>query len=127
MADNGVYEVSVQGHFAAAHHLAGYQGQCEAVHGHNWDIEVFVRGAELDATGLLVDFRILKQALREALADLDHTDLNAHPVFQSVNPSSEHLARYLHGELSRRVNSPRCRVHRVAVNETRGARASYTA
>jgi len=120
-----VYEVSIQMHFSAAHHLRGYEGVCEAPHGHNWEVEVFVRGAELDGTGLLVDFRVVRQAATAALEELDHIDLNTLEEFQARNPSSENIARYLHGRLSDGLNCDRYRVHRVAVEETRGARASY--
>jgi len=120
-----VYEVSIQNHFSAAHHLREYDGACEAPHGHNWDVEVFVRGRELDDTGLLVDFKLLKQATAAALDELDHTDLNTLEEFRAQNPSSENIARYLHGRLSETFNCDRFRIHRVIVEETRGARASY--
>jgi len=30
-----MYELTVETEFAAAHHLRGYQGKCENLHGHN--------------------------------------------------------------------------------------------
>lgn len=39
-----VYEVMVETQFSAAHALRHYRGQGESVHGHNWRIQVFVRG-----------------------------------------------------------------------------------
>ena len=49
-----MFEVSVRAHFSAAHHLPGYPGTCASAHGHNWEVEVFVRGEELDDDTLLL-------------------------------------------------------------------------
>lgn len=120
-----MYEVSINTSFSAAHHLAGYRGTCEAVHGHNWDVTVYVAGEELDSIGLLVDFRHVRREAESVLEMVDHADLNALDIFQTCNPSSENLARYLFDELSGRLNSDRVRVSRVTVCETPGSAASY--
>jgi 6-pyruvoyltetrahydropterin/6-carboxytetrahydropterin synthase len=120
-----MFEVGVQGVFSAAHRLDGYPGSCASFHGHNWDVEVFVRGEALDETGLLVDFRMLKSRVREILEAVDHRDLNRLPEFRAVNPTSENLARYLYAALSKSLNCDRHRVHRVSVRETRGTVATY--
>lgn len=120
-----MYELCVKTHFSAAHKLDGYQGRCAQVHGHNWEVEIFVRGTVLDATGLLVDFREVKAAVNAAVAELDHADLNRLTFFAAQNPSSENIARYLYGALADRWKVLNCRVHRVCVAETPGASASY--
>lgn len=123
----GMFELTVRGRFCGAHRLAGYVGRCADLHGHNWDVEVTVRGRELDPTGLLVDFRVLKEALRAVLDEIDHTDLNRIPEFQGQNPTSENLARYLYARLAKQLHSPRWRIDRVAVSETPEVRAVYCA
>lgn len=120
-----MYELSVRGRFSAAHRLGNYTGSCAAVHGHNWDVEVFVRGTSLDAAGLLIDFRDMKRQLADVLRRLDHADLNVVPPFREQNPSSEHIARHLFDEMSRRLNRAGCRVARVSVRETPESCASY--
>ena len=55
-----MYEVRVEADFAAAHFLRDYHGKCENVHGHNYKVYAHVRGAELDAGGMLFDFAVLK-------------------------------------------------------------------
>jgi 6-pyruvoyltetrahydropterin/6-carboxytetrahydropterin synthase len=120
-----MYELSVKTRFSAAHRLRDYQGACAMVHGHNWDVEVFVRGAELDEAGLLVDFRVLKDAVRASLEQLDHADLNTIEWFREHNPTSECIARYLFERLEAGLDAARCRVHRVAVSETPESRAVY--
>ena len=120
-----MFEISVRSRFSAAHHLKGYPGTCSAVHGHNWDVEVFLQGEELNDEGLLVDFRQLKEMLGEVIEQLDHADLNKLEAFAEENPSSENLARFLYKELSRRINCDRYGVSRVRVGETPETAASY--
>jgi len=120
-----MYEVSITTHFSAAHHLKGYAGACSALHGHNWEVEVFVRGEKLNATGILLDFRKLKDAVGRLLKALDHADLNRLKMFEGANPTSENLARLLFAKLARKLNCAEYRVAKVTVRETPGSRASY--
>jgi 6-pyruvoyltetrahydropterin/6-carboxytetrahydropterin synthase len=120
-----MFELSVKSHFSAAHRLVEYDGSCAALHGHNWDVEVFIRGEELDASGLLVDFKEVKAAVKRVLELVDHVDLNATDAFGNLSPSSENIARFLYDRLSEEINDERCAVHRVAVDETPTSRAVY--
>lgn len=121
----GVFEVYVKSHFSAAHSLRGYNGDCARIHGHNWIIEVFVRCSELNGIGIGIDFRDVKSAVKEVLADLDHSDLNELEAFRTENPTSENIARFLYRSLSLKLNNPAVRVSRVKVSETPGAGAFY--
>lgn len=120
-----MFEVSVRSHFSAAHHLRGYHGKCEAAHGHNWEVEVFVRGEEMDKTGILMDFRHLKKVLKNVTGGVDHTDLNSHESFKKTNPTSENIAYFLHKKLKAQLNGGKCRLHRVCVRETPETGSSY--
>ncbi len=120
-----IFEVCVKTHFAAAHHLRGYAGDCAHVHGHNWIVEVYVRCRQLNELGIGVDFRDIKQAVQESLVQLDHCDLNALPAFQEVNPTSENIARFIYRELAARLNTEQVRVSKVKVCETPDAGAYY--
>ena len=120
-----MYEISINTHFCAAHRLIGYDGPCAGPHGHNWDVEVFVRGESLDELGMLVDFREIKRAVNSALEELDHQDLNTVTVFKDRNPTSEHIAEYLSNKLSAEFNNDRCKLHRITVHETPQTGASY--
>ncbi|MFC1462654.1 6-carboxytetrahydropterin synthase QueD [Verrucomicrobiota bacterium] len=121
-----MFEVSVRMHFSAAHHLEGYRGGCEEQHGHNWEVEVFVGGDALDEIGMLVDFRDVKGVLAAELDRLDHHDLNTLDVFGANNPTSERIAEFLFNKLSRKLNTENRHVSRVSVQETPGAKASYS-
>ena len=120
-----MFELSIKTHFSAAHRLIGYNGPCANLHGHNWDVEIFVRGSSLNALGMLVDFGDIKRVVREVMAELDHTDLNQLPAFLRDNPTSEHLARYLHGRMGELLNTPQHQIYKITVCETPGTTASY--
>jgi len=120
-----MYEISVTTRFSAAHHLAGYDGKCAVRHGHNWGVEVFIRGTELGDAGMLLDFKDLKAAVKGVLDEVDHVDLNEVPGLKGVNPSSENLARFLFGRLSAVLDCSAYRVARVSVHETPETGASY--
>jgi 6-pyruvoyltetrahydropterin/6-carboxytetrahydropterin synthase len=121
----GVFEVYVKTHFSAAHSLTGYEGDCARVHGHNWIIEVFVRCKELNEIGIGIDFRDVKEGVKQVLEGLDHFNLNELPAFKALNPTSENIARFLYRELAKKINSNAANVSRVKVSETPGAGASY--
>ncbi|MDI6774769.1 MAG: 6-carboxytetrahydropterin synthase QueD [Verrucomicrobiota bacterium] len=120
-----MFEISVRSRFSAAHHLPGYPGKCASVHGHNWEVEVRVRGARLNRAGMLMDFCALKDAVAEALSRLDHRDLNAVALIRGIAPTSENIARALFGFLSTRLKSKNCRVTRVSARESPDTQATY--
>ena len=62
----------IERNFSSAHQLRGYKGKCENLHGHNYKIEIYARGSELNNIGLLVDFVELKEAADDLVTYLDH-------------------------------------------------------
>jgi 6-pyruvoyltetrahydropterin/6-carboxytetrahydropterin synthase len=93
----------VRARFDAAHHLTSYRGAPEAVHGHSWQVEVALGRAALDDEGMAYDFVAVQRALAELVASLDHRDINTVPPFDRLSPTTERLAAWLFGELSRRL------------------------
>ena len=61
----------------AAGHFATFDGQCESLHGHNYDVIVEVEG-ELTADSWVVDFGALKSTARAICQSLDHKFLLQH-------------------------------------------------
>lgn len=94
-----MYFITVEDHFDAAHYLRNYRGKCENVHGHRFKVEVTLRSEELNEIGLAYDFTVLKQQLKEVLAEYDHCSLNEVPPFNTINPSSENIARTIYERL----------------------------
>jgi len=120
-----MYELKIITQFSAAHRLENFYGKCEALHGHNWKVEVYLQGERLDEAGLVKDFGELKARTREVLEALDHKYLNDLPEFRHQNPSSENLARYLFDRLTATLNTNSVRVSRVSVWESDTSCASY--
>jgi len=117
-----MYRVKVTDNFSSAHNLREYEGNCERLHGHNWQIEVSLKGKELDELGMLVDFRELKKEVKNILSDLDHTYLNNHEYFCKVNPTSENIAHFIYTKLKTRFKD---RVDKVVVWESDNSAAEY--
>ncbi len=120
-----MYQVRVKRHFDAAHALRGYEGKCEALHGHRYQVVVCVEAGELNDIGLAHDFTALKEALRPIIERFDHVNLNEIPPFDELNPSSENLARVIHDELAGSISGA-C-VSSVEVWESPDAWVTYSA
>ena len=116
-----MYEVKVESHFSAAHHLLNYKGNCENQHGHNWKVEVYARGSELDNANLLIDFKLLKTTLNKVLDYVDHKDINEVEYFKGISPSSEKIAQFIYDKMKEEIPQ----VAKVAVWETPTSCASY--
>ena len=120
-----MFNIFIKSHFSAGHHLRDYPGNCERPHGHNWKVEVTVKATELDELGMGIDFRTLKTAVNEVLDTLDHSDLNEHPDFQSINPSSENIAVYIFRNLQKDLTTDSYGVYSVTVCETENSGVTY--
>ncbi len=94
-----MYQITVEQHFDAAHFLRGYQGKCEALHGHRFRVVIKITASEVNDIGLAYDFTVLKQHLADILSGFDHTCLNDVPPFDKINPSSENIAATIYNEL----------------------------
>jgi 6-pyruvoyltetrahydropterin/6-carboxytetrahydropterin synthase len=87
-------------------------------HGHNYTLEVTVKG-EVDArSGFVVDLKDLKDALeREVLSAMDHRFLNKEvPEFRDRIPTTENLAIAIWSRLQPKLKV--AQLHRVRVYET---------
>ena len=120
-----MYELKVTSHFSAAHQLRNYEGGCENLHGHNWKVEVHVAGEAVGEDGMLIDFKVIKNATNRVLDELDHKLLNELEPFKEVNPSSENIARHIFTALGAMLNREEVRVARVSAWESETACATY--
>jgi len=118
-----MFEISVESHFAAAHRLNNYHGACENLHGHNFKVEVIVRCEKLDQIYIGIDFKELKEHLRDVISTLDHKYLNELEYFSKTNPTSEMIAKYIFEMLKSRVT--KCTLHSVSVWETPTSKVTY--
>lgn len=121
----GMFTISIRDSFSAAHRLEHVQGKCEALHGHNFMVEVSVVGDKLNNDGMLVDFQILKKYLGEVLDSLDHSYINDKSFFKERAGSSEYIAMYIFHELKLRIKEKTFSLHEVKVWESEKSWASY--
>ncbi|HUO61338.1 MAG TPA: 6-carboxytetrahydropterin synthase QueD [Candidatus Acidoferrales bacterium] len=123
-----MYEVTVEDTFAAGHYLRNYKGKCENPHGHNYRVQLTLKGRELDKAGLLLDFRDLKHVMRHVIERLDHKMINDVEPFTVLNPSAENLAKYFYDQSNERLQEHthnRVSVKQVTIWETDTSVATY--
>lgn len=119
-----MYKIRVRSDFSGAHNLRGYKGKCEALHGHNWQVEVEASGEEVGSSGMILDFKELKDVLSEAISGMDHKYLNDINYFKEVNPTSENIAKYIYKDIVKK--RPDIKLCGVTVWETDTSSATYS-
>lgn len=120
-----MFEIKIIDEFSSAHRLRGYKGKCENLHGHNWKVEVVIEGENLDETGLLIDFGILRKKLKEVLNKIDHKNLNSIPFFRKNNPTSENIAVYIYKNLIKILKNEELRIKEIVVWENEKQSATF--
>ena len=120
-----MYEITVEMDFDAAHFLRGYQGKCEALHGHRFKVVATLKGDKLNDIGLAYDFTLLKRHLGEILAKYDHTNLNEVPPFNRINPSSENIATTIYNKLKKKLAGAPVSLANIEVWESPQSRVMY--
>ncbi|HDS46312.1 MAG TPA: 6-carboxytetrahydropterin synthase [Methanomicrobia archaeon] len=102
-----MYEIGLEAEFEARHYLVGDFGPETHLHKHHYRIRVMVAGEDLGADGTLYDIAKLPEWLRAILSALDDQTLNEVPGLQGMNPTVEHLSRYLHERFTEKLRADR--------------------
>jgi 6-pyruvoyltetrahydropterin/6-carboxytetrahydropterin synthase len=124
--------LTIQTHFAAAHRLArpelspeendAIYGKCARPHGHghNYLLEVSVRGAIDPRTGMVCDLAALQALVDELVVEpFDHTFLNKDVVhFASTVPTAENIALHIADLLSAPIAGIGASLHKVRLQES---------
>lgn len=101
--------------FDAAHHLPNTPDdhKCHQMHGHTWEVTIWVSGELGPATGWIMDYAVLDDLWRESVHDvLDHRCLND----VIPNPTTEYLAQWIHLKVSN-VLPEGCDVSEISIRE----------
>ena len=108
-----MYYVKKSLEVSAAHQLKlDYESKCENLHGHNWNIDIYLKSEALDKNGMVMDFTIIKKKIMDKM---DHKNLNE--VFD-FNPTAENIATWIQKELG-----DKC--YKVCVEESQNNLAIY--
>jgi 6-pyruvoyltetrahydropterin/6-carboxytetrahydropterin synthase len=124
--------LTVGTHFSAAHRLAlpelsfeensEIYGKCARPngHGHNYHLEVTVKGDIHPKTGMLVELTELHKVIEDAVVEpFDHTFLNKDiPYFAKVVPTAENIAVYIAQLLKAPIQELGATIHRVKLVES---------
>jgi 6-pyruvoyltetrahydropterin/6-carboxytetrahydropterin synthase len=124
--------LTLQTHFSAAHRLAlphlSYEENCEIYgkcarphgHGHNYHLEVTVKGTIDSRTGMIADLAALQGIVKAQVEEpMDHTFLNKDvPYFAEVVPTAENIAVYIRKVLSAPIRETGATLHKVKLIES---------
>ncbi|MEO1070397.1 MAG: 6-carboxytetrahydropterin synthase [Cyanobacteria bacterium J06638_6] len=124
--------LTVSTHFSAAHRLASprlsYEENCEIYgkcarphgHGHNYHLEVTVKGQIDPRTGMLADLAALQAAIDEHVVEpFDHTFLNKDiAYFAEVVPTAENIAVHIRDLLQGPIANLGAHLHKVKLIES---------
>lgn len=107
-----MYYISKRIEIAGCHHLKlSYESKCGNLHGHNWIVTVHCKAKELNADGMICDFKHIKNKIHDYL---DHGNFNELLPF---NPTAENIAHWVVEQI------PEC--YKASVQESEGNIAIY--
>lgn len=122
------FTISTSANFEAAHRLSNYSGKCNALHGHNWKVEITANVKKLDSKGMVFDFTQLKRILE----CFDHKVLLKNNIenkkicsslpkewicWLSFEPTAENIAKDIHEKIISKTKLSKL-VIKVWENET---------
>ena len=124
--------VTIRTHFAAAHRLAKEElsqtenekiyGKCARPngHGHNYLLDITVRGSIDQRTGMLCDLAKLESLVHDLIVEpFDHTHLNKDiPYFASCVPTAENIALHISDRLQNPIQKLGAQLHKVRLQES---------
>ncbi len=124
--------LTIRKHFSAAHRLAREElsqeenetiyGKCARPHGHghNYLVDITVRGDIDPRSGMICDLSALEQLVEDFVIEpFDHTFLNKDiPHFSNCVPTAENIALHIADRLSVPIKSIGATLHKVHLQES---------
>ena len=104
--------------FEAAHFLPDYDGACSRLHGHSYKMQVTLSGSVDEASGMVVDFNVMKKVVNSLVVDkYDHQYLND---FFKI-PTAENMVQHIFKELRTKFTKMGLTLESVKLWETEGS------
>lgn len=94
-----MFTITVTTTFRASHRVTLPDGSTEPLHSHNWSVSAEVSSAQLDESGMVMDFCQLKQLLDETTAQLTDEQMEKIGYFRKKGQSTEIIAKYIFEKL----------------------------
>ncbi len=124
--------LTISTHFSAAHRLArpdlSYEKNCEIYgkcarpngHGHNYHLEVTIKGEIDPRTGMIADLVAFQKAVDDYVVEpFDHTFLNKDiPYFAEVVPTAENIAVHIRDLLQAPMQAIGAQLHKIKLIES---------
>jgi 6-pyruvoyltetrahydropterin/6-carboxytetrahydropterin synthase len=137
---------------SAGHRVYGHESKCKHLHGHNYRIHFMITAPELDSTGRIIDFSVIKSKLCDWLEEnWDHKTLlfekdpfyiyyiselwrdDTEPSWSPggiidvpFNPTAENMAKYLVEVIGpKQLEGTGCSLMGAKVEETAKCSATY--
>jgi len=120
-----MFTISVETGFRASHQLILPSGSKEPAHRHNWLVTADVSSDSLNAMGVVIDFRRLKAAVDNIVAEFDNKSFSRINYFRRNNPSAENVAKYIYEKLKPKLPTG-LKLRRIKVREEPGCSAEFT-
>lgn len=99
-----MYSVTVRDHIFIAHSLKKeFFGPAQNLHGTTYIIDAEFKRKKLDEHNVVIDIGQASQILKEVLSKLNFQNLDEMEEFKSVTTTTEYLAKYIHQQISKKV------------------------
>ncbi|MDD5361610.1 MAG: 6-carboxytetrahydropterin synthase [Ignavibacteria bacterium] len=116
-------------HFSSSHILRNLNisetenkdlfGKCNNFHGHNYYLEVTIKGTPDAKSGYVMDLKIMNRIIMEEVIDLvDHKFLNELPMFKDIIPTTENIAIVFWNILKTKLKGDNYCLHSIKLFET---------
>ena len=137
-----MYYLKTENSFDSAHFLAGYEGKCRNIHGHEWRVVIEICRPDLDEKGqtrdMMFDFGQLKKDVKREVDAMDHALIiekgslmpatmaalqaeNFRIIELDFRPTAENMAKYFYEKIKELGYSMKS----VTVYETPANSAAY--
>ena len=111
--------------FDAAHKIEcfGQGHKCGRLHGHTWEVEIFVAGVVSPETGIVIDYYEIDRAWARVFDEIDHCYLNEVPGLEL--PSTENIAVWIWTKMYAPLSSEHRKLSKISIREGKADRCEF--